>query len=219
MEEDNKVDLMRKKIISELIVDGLFNSLKKMSNGKIEVESYRINEENMTYLIKKYDPEKFDAYEKMLLNDKKKNENNKTKKYYIFCDEQFERVAVSALKKVFSPTLFPRILANLKNDILIKNLEKFSGFQVIFQENSQKFANFTHSRCFDIGLFFKKIDDCGKEYLLKIYDGTGHIAGDFVTNIFDKLLSISYDDFSREKCLIFNEYEKLDRSKLLVQKF
>lgn len=69
MEEDNKVDLMRKEIISELIVDGLFNSLKKMSNGKIEVESYKINEENMTYLIKKYDPEKFVAYEKMLLKN------------------------------------------------------------------------------------------------------------------------------------------------------
>jgi len=72
MEEDNKVDLMRKEIISELIVDGLFNSLKKMSSGKIRVESYEIDENNMTYLIKKYDPEKFAAYEKMLLNNKNK---------------------------------------------------------------------------------------------------------------------------------------------------
>ena len=70
MEKDNKVDLMRKEIISELIVDGLFNSLKKMSSGKIRVESYKIDEDNMTYLIKKYDPEKFAAYEKMLLNNK-----------------------------------------------------------------------------------------------------------------------------------------------------
>ena len=69
MEEDNKVDLMRKEIISELIIDGLFNSLKKMSNGKIGVESYKIDENNMTYLIKKYDPEKFAAYEKMLLKN------------------------------------------------------------------------------------------------------------------------------------------------------
>lgn len=71
MEEDNKVDLMRKEIISELVIDGLFNSLKKMSSGKIQVESYKIDENNMTYLIKKYDPEKFAAYEKMLLNNKK----------------------------------------------------------------------------------------------------------------------------------------------------
>lgn len=70
MEEDNKADLMRKEIISELVIDGLFNSLKKMSNGKIEVESYKIDEKNMTYLIKRYDPEKFAAYEKMLLNNK-----------------------------------------------------------------------------------------------------------------------------------------------------
>lgn len=74
MEEDNKINLMRKEIISELIVDGLFNSLKKMSNGKIEVESYKIDENNMTYLIKKYDPEKFAVYEKMLLNNKKEDD-------------------------------------------------------------------------------------------------------------------------------------------------
>ena len=73
--EDNKVDLMRKEIISELIVDGLFNSLKKMSNGKIKVESYKIDEDNMTYLIKKYDPEKFAEYEKMLLNNKKEDDD------------------------------------------------------------------------------------------------------------------------------------------------
>lgn len=72
--EDNKVDLMRKEIISELIVDGLFNSLKKMSNGKIKVDSYKIDEDNMTYLIKKYDPEKFACYEKMLLNNKKEDD-------------------------------------------------------------------------------------------------------------------------------------------------
>ncbi len=70
MEENNKVDSMRKEIVSELIIDGLFNSLKKMSSGKIQVESYKIDENNMTYLIKKYDPEKFAAYEELLLKNK-----------------------------------------------------------------------------------------------------------------------------------------------------
>lgn len=76
MEEDNKVDLMRKEIISELVIDGLFNSLKKMSSGKIKVESYKIDEDNMTYLIKKYDPEKFAAYEELLLKNMKEGDDD-----------------------------------------------------------------------------------------------------------------------------------------------
>ena len=76
MEEDNKVDSMRKEIISELVIDGLFNSLKKMSNGKIQVESYKIDENNMTYLIKKYDPEKFAAYEELLLKNKNEGDDD-----------------------------------------------------------------------------------------------------------------------------------------------
>lgn len=65
--EDEIQEKIKKEIISELIIDGLFQSLRKMSNGKIEVESYKIDEKNMTYLLKKYDPEKFKVYEKMLL--------------------------------------------------------------------------------------------------------------------------------------------------------
>ena len=68
METDIRAEVIRKEIIADLIIDGLFNSLKKMSSGKVEVEGYKIDEKNMTYLIKKYDPEKFAAYEKMLLN-------------------------------------------------------------------------------------------------------------------------------------------------------
>ena len=142
---------------------------------------------------------------------------NTTKTYHIFCDEQFERVAVSALKKVQNPTLFPRILTNLKNDTLIKNLQKYAYFCCFFEENSQKFANFVHSKCFDLGLFFKKLHCTKAKYLLKVYDGTGHLAGDFVTNIFDKMFNISSEEFLREKLKILGEYEKLDISKLLVQ--
>lgn len=65
MEENQEI--IKKEIISELIIDGLFQSLKKTSNGKIEVESYKINEKNMTYLLEKYDSEKFKTFEKMLL--------------------------------------------------------------------------------------------------------------------------------------------------------
>ena len=76
MEDECKIELIRKSLISELIIDGLFNSLKKTSNGKIEVENYKIDEKNMTYLLKKYDAEKFEAYEKMLLtNDEEEDDD------------------------------------------------------------------------------------------------------------------------------------------------
>lgn len=65
--EDEIQEKIKKEIISELIIDELFQSLKKTSNGKIEVESYNISEKNMTYLLEKYDSEKFKVYEKMLL--------------------------------------------------------------------------------------------------------------------------------------------------------
>lgn len=71
--EENQ-EKIRKEIISELIIDGLFQSLKKMSNGKIEVESYNISEKNMTYLLKKYDTEKFKVFEKMLLKTDENDE-------------------------------------------------------------------------------------------------------------------------------------------------
>lgn len=72
--EDEIQEKIKKEIISELIIDGLFQSLKKMSNGKIEVESYKIDEKNMTYLLKKYDSEKFEAYEEMLLKTDNEDE-------------------------------------------------------------------------------------------------------------------------------------------------
>ena len=42
--EDEIQEKIKKEIISELILDGLFQSLKKMSNGTIEVENYKIDE-------------------------------------------------------------------------------------------------------------------------------------------------------------------------------
>lgn len=50
--EDEIQEKIKKEIISELIIDGLFQSLNKMNNGKIEVENYKIDEKNMTYLLK-----------------------------------------------------------------------------------------------------------------------------------------------------------------------
>lgn len=137
-----------------------------------------------------------------------------TKKYKITSDSDFERVALGTLKKVFSPTLFPRVLTNLKNDILRKNFENIIEFSQINEQNSQKFAKFTHTRCFDLGLFFLCRDDC---YLLKIYDGNGYLAGGFVTNIFDLMLSFSDDEFLTEKTKVLSEYKKLNKKKILKQ--
>ena len=41
--EDEIQEKIKKEIISELIIDGLFQSLNKMNKGKIEVENYKIN--------------------------------------------------------------------------------------------------------------------------------------------------------------------------------
>lgn len=49
-----------------MIIDELFNSMIK-SGKSIQVESYKISESKITYLLQKYDKEKFEEYEKMLL--------------------------------------------------------------------------------------------------------------------------------------------------------
>jgi len=59
---------MRKKIIIEMIIDKLFYSLAKDSKG-VEINTYKIDEQEMTYLLKKYDSNKFAEYEKMLKGD------------------------------------------------------------------------------------------------------------------------------------------------------
>lgn len=63
----------KKELIVEMIIDELFNSMIK-SGKSIQVESYKISESKMTYLLQKYDAEKFEEYEKMLLKDSVEDE-------------------------------------------------------------------------------------------------------------------------------------------------
>lgn len=63
----------KKELIIEMIIDELFNSIIK-SGKKLQVESYKISESKMTYLLKKYDEDKFKEYENMLLKDEEEGE-------------------------------------------------------------------------------------------------------------------------------------------------
>lgn len=69
METEEIKKEVKREIILELIIDKLFSALVKSGN-KIEVEIYNIDEKDITYLLQKYDEEKFKEYEKMLLKDR-----------------------------------------------------------------------------------------------------------------------------------------------------
>ena len=135
--------------------------------------------------------------------------------YKIDCDINYEKAYYSALKKVFSVTLFPRILINANFKNFEKKLKKYADFIYFNAINSQIFAKKVHNGYFDIGLFFfKKANDT----YLKVYDGTGHLAGTFVTNIFDKIFAMNNKEFELEKINIQNQYKSLNKNKLLKQK-
>ena len=57
---------IRKELINEIIIDKLFNCLKLTSKGTVKFDYYKISENEMTYLLKKYDEEKFNQYEEIL---------------------------------------------------------------------------------------------------------------------------------------------------------
>ena len=68
---------IKKFLIMDMIVDKLFMSLiKGTRNGKpyIHVESYKIDEKDMTYLLKKYDENRFKMYEETLLEGEEDDE-------------------------------------------------------------------------------------------------------------------------------------------------
>ena len=135
--------------------------------------------------------------------------------YKIDCDINYEKACYSALKKVFSVTLFPRILINVNFKNFDKKLKKYAEFICFNAIDSQIFAKKVHNGYFDIGVFFFKKDN--KTYL-KVYDGTGHLAGNFVTNIFDKIFAMNNKEFELEKINIQNQYKSLNKNKLLKQK-
>jgi hypothetical protein len=68
-ENKNSEETIRKKVVLEMIIDKLFNSLKKTTKG-IKVDNYYIDDEDLTYLLEKYDSEKFNEYKEMLFKQK-----------------------------------------------------------------------------------------------------------------------------------------------------
>ena len=138
----------------------------------------------------------------------------KTKKYEIKTKQDFIKMCYAALKKVYSPTLFPRVLANIKNKKIEQIFAKKADFLCIFEQNSQIFAKKVHNNNFDLGLF---VYQKNKKTYLKLYDGTGHIASSFVTNIFDNIFSMDKILFQKEILQIEKQYSKINKSKLFVQ--
>ena len=135
--------------------------------------------------------------------------------YRINSCQDYIKVAYATLKKVFSKSLYPRVLLNVKNSKIEQIFAKKCDFLCIFEQNSQKFAKKTHQQYFDIGLFFFQKN--GDTYL-KIYDGNGLVAGSFVTNIFDNFFALSKKELIEEIKKINTEYKSINAKNLLVQK-
>lgn len=56
---DKERELMKKEILKELIFDRLYRCIEVDSEGKVEFEKYGLDDEDMLYMLKQYDPEKY----------------------------------------------------------------------------------------------------------------------------------------------------------------
>ena len=138
----------------------------------------------------------------------------KIKKYELKTEQDFVKMCYGVLKKVYSPTLFPRVLININNKKIEQIFAKKANFLCIFEQNSQIFAKKVHNNDFDLGLF---VYQKNKKIYLKLYDGTGHIASSFVTNIFDNIFAMDEVLFQKEVLQIEKQYSEINKSKLIVQ--
>ena len=138
----------------------------------------------------------------------------KIKKYQIKTSQDIQKMCYAALKKVYSPTLYPRVLLNFKNKKIEEIFAKKAYFDAIFISNSHFFAKKVHNTDYDLGMFLYQKKD---KTFLKLYDGTGHIASSFVTNIFDRTFSMTDLEFDLEKKYIKKMYSKINKKKLLIQ--
>lgn len=134
--------------------------------------------------------------------------------YKIETKLDFEKVCYAALKKVFSVSLFPRILINIENPIFEKIFKKKACFQCFLCPKRNIFAKKVHFCDFDLGLFFYKNKQ--KTYL-KVIDGNGLLAGKSVTNIFDYAIQLNIDQFKEYKKEINKIYNSLNKKKLLIE--
>ena len=63
-----------------------------------------------------------------------------TKTYQIQNKIDFQKVAFATLKKVYSPTVLPRILTNIQNDYFIKIFKKYAQIDAFLPKNMQIFT-------------------------------------------------------------------------------
>ena len=64
-----------RKIYLDIIVDKLYEGLTpKHNNKEIEISSYKLDDGDLTYLLEKYDPNRFKKYKEMLLKDSEADE-------------------------------------------------------------------------------------------------------------------------------------------------
>lgn len=136
----------------------------------------------------------------------------KSKIYQIKTELAYEKVCYATLKKVFSVTLFPRVLLNIQNPVFDKIFSEKLDFECFFTQKFNEFSKKTHIFDFDIGIFFFEKD---KSLFIKLIDGNGLLAGSFVTNIFDKVMNMSQNEFEVYKKQIDDSFSKLDKNKLL----
>ena len=132
----------------------------------------------------------------------------KIKNYEIKTKIDIQKMGYATLKKVHSPTLFPRILLNFKNQKIEEIFAKKANFDTILLSNSQIFAKKVHFANYDLGLFLYQKNN---KIYLKLYDGTGHIASSFVTNIFDKVFAMTDLEFVKEMKAIDKLYAKISK--------
>lgn len=56
---DKERELMKKEILKELIFDRLYRCIEVGNDGTPAFDKYEINDEDMLYMLKQYDPEKY----------------------------------------------------------------------------------------------------------------------------------------------------------------
>lgn len=156
-----------------------------------------------------------------------------SKIYQLNSKLDFQKTAIATLKKVFSPTLFPRVLTNIQRQDFIKIFKKYAQICIFLPKNEQIFAKKTHLGNFDLGLFFFHQSNLSKKIILnlsdltqeienktiylKIFDGNGLPASSFVTNIFDDMFLCTDEQFEQKKQDVMDLYKGINKKKLLVQ--
>ena len=132
--------------------------------------------------------------------------------YILQKKSDYKKIAVATLKRVFSPTVVPRVLLNGHLDYFIKHT---CGTIFLCQLNDvpkAKFKQYVHKKNYDLDLYFY---NCGKYTFVDIIDGNGNFASKHTLSIFDDIMLKSKRDVIDEFNLIIKTYKKLNIDDLL----